>query len=110
MNKTLGITISDLKQSLQKALLSSGLKEQLRIKALSVGREIAEANRAEYPDIQSMVTKTGTWSWTVSFISPRLWSGIFGTRFKAGNEFDTRVARLGMPEGAEQVSGTGAEA
>ncbi len=99
MNKTLGVTISDLKQSLQKALLSSGLNEQLRIKALMVGDDIVEVNRKRFPKIDATISKTGTWSWAISFTSPGLWSGVFGTQFKAGNEFDTQTFSSGISRG-----------
>jgi len=96
MNKTLGVTISDLRQSLQKALLSSGLNEQLRIKTSMVGDDIVEANRERFPDIEMVTSKTGPWSWSVSFTSPGLWSGVFGTQFQAGNEFDTQISTSGI--------------
>ncbi len=99
MNKTLGITISDLRQSLQKALLSSGLNEQLRIKASMVGEDIIVANRTRFPEIESVVSKTGPWSWSVSFTSPGLWTGVFGTQFQAGNEFDTQFSSSGITSG-----------
>ena len=96
MNKTLGITISNLKQSLQKALLNSGLNEQLCIKTSMVGDDIVEANRERFPKIDAAVSKTGPWSWAISFTSPGLWSGVFGTQFQAGNEFDTQISTSGI--------------
>ncbi len=95
MNKTLGVTNSDLKQSLQKALLSSGLNEQLRIKTSMVGDDIVDTNRKRFPKIDATISKTGPWSWAISFTSPGLWSDVFGTQFKAGNEFDTQVSSSG---------------
>lgn len=91
MNKPLSSTTSELNQSLQKALLSSGLNEKLRIKARMVGEDIVEANRLLFPATKMTASKTGPWSWAISLTSPGLWPGVFGTQFQFGNEFNTQI-------------------
>jgi len=96
MSNALRTSVSDLSRSLHKALLNSDLDQNIAIKAKQAGTKITGVNRSTHPEINTSFSKTGPWSWKISFAAPSLWAGTFGNRNFDGNQFITRIDLSGF--------------
>jgi len=96
MNNQLKISVSGLAKSLEKALVSSDLADNIGLAAKAASQTIADTNRAQYPEIQTSFARTGNFSLAISFSAPMLWTRAFGSQSSPAQPFVTNVKFGGL--------------
>ncbi len=96
MNNQLNISVSGLRKSLEKALDSSDIADKIGLAAKAASQTISQANRAQYPEIQTNIARTGKYSLAISFSAPMLWTRSFGSQSAPAQPFVTNVKFGGL--------------